>query len=252
MTNFKCPYCDRYLSSRQAYSQHVNKCIKIYIISSDESNNDTSDINDMSLDNEDLNQIEGLPEENLLESYKFEEDENPNIPSISQEGTLDNTGESNNFSEDYDIDQSKESDLEDFNNFEVSPNYEESNDQLEEVTRFPNEAYADLMELVIKHNLNNKARNSIIEFFNKHSNLSTSPLPKNIETGRKLMDLMNIQNLSYSKHCILVHNNKEYFIHYRPIKNCIENLLANPDIIKNFIFKYQSLQVIIYLYYLYY
>lgn len=253
MTNFKCPYCDRYLSSRQAYSQHVNKCIKIYIISSDESNNDTSDINDMSLDNEDLNQIEGLPEENLLESYKFEEDENPNIPSISQEGTLDNTGESNNFSEDYDIDQSKESDLEDFNNFEVSPNYEESNDQLEEVTRFPNEAYADLMELVIKHNLNNKARNSIIKFFNKHSNLSTSPLPKNIETGRKLMDLMNIQNLSYSKHCILVHNNKEYFIHYRPIKNCIENLLANPDIIKNFIFRYQSLQVIIYyLYYLYY
>lgn len=253
MTNFKCPYCDRYLSSRQAYSQHVNKCIKIYIISSDESNNDTSDINDMSLDNEDLNQIEGLPEENLLESYKFEEDENPNIPSISQEGTLDNTGESNNFSEDYDIDQSKESDLEDFNNFEVSPNYEESNDQLEEVTRFPNEAYADLMELVIKHNLNNKAGNSIIKFFNKHSNLSTSPLPKNIETGRKLMDLMNIQNLSYSKHCILVHNNKEYFIHYRPIKNCIENLLANPDIIKNFIFKYQSLQVIIYyLYYLYY
>ena len=253
MTNFKCPYCDRYLSSRQAYSQHVNKCIKIYIISSDESNNDTSDINDMSLDNEDLNQIEGLPEENLLESYKFEEDENPNIPSISQEGTLDNTGESNNFSEDYDIDQSKESDLEDFNNFEVSPNYEESNDQLEEVTRFPNEAYADLMELVIKHNLNNKAGNSIIKFFNKHSNLSTSPLPKNIETGRKLMDLMNIQNLSYSKHCILVHNNKEYFIHYRPIKNCIENLLANPDIIKNFIFKYQSLQIIIYyLYYLYY
>lgn len=253
MTNFKCPYCDRYLSSRQAYSQHVNKCIKIYIISSDESNNDTSDINDMSLDNEDLNQIEGLPEENLLESYKFEEDENPNIPSISQEGTLDNTGESNNFSEDYDIDQSKESDLEDFNNFEVSPNYEESNDQLEEVTRFPNEAYADLMELVIKHNLNNKAGNSIIKFFNKHSNLSTSPLPKNIETGRKLMDLMNIQNLSYSKHCILVHNNKEYFIHYRPIKNCIENLLANPDIIKNFIFRYQSLQVIIYyLYYLYY
>ena len=119
-------------------------------------------------------------------------------------------------------------------------------------TRFPNEAYADLMELVIKYNLNNKARNLIIKFFNKHSNLSTSPLPKNIETGRKLMDLMNIQNLSYSKHCILVHNNKEYFIHYRPIKNCIENLLANPNIIKNFIFKYQSLQVIIYLYYLYY
>ncbi|RHZ80471.1 hypothetical protein Glove_135g39 [Diversispora epigaea] len=32
---------------------------------------------------------------------------------------------------------------------------------------------------------------------------------------------MNISQLSYSKHCILVHNNREYFINYRPIKNCI-------------------------------
>ena len=48
------------------------------------------------------------------------------------------------------------------------------------------------MELVIKHNLNNKARNAIIKFFNKHSNLSISPLPKNIEAGQKYMDIMNV------------------------------------------------------------
>ncbi|RHZ81509.1 hypothetical protein Glove_120g85 [Diversispora epigaea] len=30
---------------------------------------------------------------------------------------------------------------------------------------------------------------------------------------------MNISQLSYSKHCILVHNNRKYFINYRPIKN---------------------------------
>ena len=66
------------------------------------------------------------------------------------------------------------------------------------------------------------------------------------------MDLMNIQKLSYAKHCVLVHKNKEYFIHYRPIKNCIQNLLSNPEIAKNFVFKYQSSVIIFYLYYLYY
>jgi len=65
----------------------------------------------------------------------------------------------------------------------LQSDYEEPNEQEENVTKFPNEAYADLMELVIKHNLNNKAGNAIIKFFNKHSNLSISPLLKNIEVG---------------------------------------------------------------------
>ncbi|RHZ86978.1 hypothetical protein Glove_41g178 [Diversispora epigaea] len=51
------------------------------------------------------------------------------------------------------------------------------------------------MTLIIQHNLNNKAGNAIIRFFNKHSNLPTSPLPKNIEQGRKLMDRMKLINL---------------------------------------------------------
>ena len=50
-------------------------------------------------------------------------------------------------------------------------------------TEFPNEAYADLMVLVTQHKLNNKAGNAVIKFFNKHSNLITSPLPKNIKKG---------------------------------------------------------------------
>ncbi|RHZ73184.1 hypothetical protein Glove_232g17 [Diversispora epigaea] len=76
------------------------------------------------------------------------------------------------------------------------------------------------MALVIENNLNNKAGNAIIKFFNKHSNLSQlSPLPKNIETGRKFMDKMNISQLSYSKYCVLTHNSQDYFVHYRPIKN---------------------------------
>src|SRR5438034_5804788 len=44
----------------------------------------------------------------------------------------------------------------------------------EACSEFLNEAYKDLM-------LNNKAGNDIIRFFNKHLNLTKSPLPKNIE-----------------------------------------------------------------------
>ncbi|RHZ44404.1 hypothetical protein Glove_734g5 [Diversispora epigaea] len=74
------------------------------------------------------------------------------------------------------------------------------------------------MTFVTKHSLNNKAGNAIIKFFNKHSNISVSPLPKNIVVGRRYMDKMNSQ-LSHHKHSILSHNNVEYFIHYCPIVN---------------------------------
>ena len=60
-----------------------------------------------------------------------------------------------------------QSNIDQFNNSDIEePSYEKSNKK-PEVTEFPNEAYADLMELV-KHNLNNKAGNAIIKFFNKH------------------------------------------------------------------------------------
>ena len=41
--------------------------------------------------------------------------------------------------------------------------------------------YGDLMALITKHKLNNKTVNAIIKFFNKHSNLASSPLSISIE-----------------------------------------------------------------------
>ncbi|RHZ85559.1 hypothetical protein Glove_64g126 [Diversispora epigaea] len=325
--DFKCLYCDRYFSSRQAYAQHVNrthydindtslddkdfnrinrfeemqtgweeslpsitneneeyedqnmppasheyedvlentdvilhKSQKVKIPQKSKINFGNMynyDINDTSLDDKDFNRInrfeemqtgweESLP--SITNENKEYEDQNMSLASHEYEDVLENTDVVSNFSKNYDINQTsqsnfdqsdrfEESNIEDYDNFEqVSPEREEN------VMEFPNEAYADLMELFIKHNLNNKTGNAIIKFFDKHSNLSTSPLPKNIEAGRKLMDIMNVQKLPYSKHCILNYKNKEYFVYYRPIKSCIENLLSNPDIIKNFIYKYQFLQ----------
>src|SRR5271170_6310067 len=62
-----------------------------------------------------------------------------------------------------------------------SENFEDIFEESEVNANYPNKAYADLMTLVTKYNLSNKIGNAIIKFFNKHSNLNTSPLLKSIE-----------------------------------------------------------------------
>ncbi|RHZ83383.1 hypothetical protein Glove_95g10 [Diversispora epigaea] len=88
--------------------------------------------------------------------------------------------------------------------FEESESAEE---ETETIPKFSNNIYSDLMTLIIQHNLNNKARNAIIRFFNKHSNLLTSLFPKNIEQGRKLMDRMKLINLLNKEK---TNNNRNY------------------------------------------
>ena len=120
--------------------------------------------------------------------------------------------------------------------------FEEPN-EFKACTEFPNEAYEDLMVLVTKHKLNNKAGNAIIRFFNKHSNLSKSPLPKNIESGREFMNNMKCSNLEFNKTCILNHNNREYFLYNRHLIHCIKNILDVPEITKDFALSFENYEV---------
>jgi len=87
--NFKCLYCDRYFSSRQAYAQHVNKT--------------HSDINDTSLDVKNSNRIEEL-QTVRKESLPFttNEYEDQNMSPASHE--YENIDVLSNFLKDYDID----------------------------------------------------------------------------------------------------------------------------------------------------
>src|SRR5207249_11654973 len=83
----------------------------------------------------------------------------------------------------------------------------------EACSEFPNDAYKDLMLLVTRHKLNNRAGNDIIRFFNKHSNLTKSPLPKNIEKGRAFMNNMKFSNLdNFCKVLITNHGGKDYYL----------------------------------------
>jgi len=266
-TNFQCKYCDRYFASRNAYSQHVGRCVDTFMWSNtEESSEDVSNIvssvNEMLIDNEDFSHIDEFQEENLPSvsevSYKFENDQD-------YEGDISFSGISSNMEECENFDEILPASLQSCENFdEILPaslqscenideflsaslrSYDEPEEEpeVESTREFPNEAYADLMTLVIENNLSNKAGNAIIKFFNKHSDLpQSSPLPKNIETGRKYMNKMNISQLSYFKHRVLIHNGQDYFIHYRPIKNCIENLLSNSEISRHFLFKYENSEV---------
>jgi len=105
---------------------------------------------------------------------------------------------------------------------------------------------AILMTLVMKHKLSNASGNAIIKFFNKHTNLATSPLPKSIKQGREYMDRMNLPNLTYYKTCVINYNKKEYYLHHRSLLSCIKNILSIPGISQNFALTFEKLEVIIY------
>ncbi|KAF0532972.1 zn-finger domain-containing protein [Gigaspora margarita] len=131
-------------------------------------------------------------------------------------------------------------------NISVSADYFEDmqnnsfDNENQEYNKFPNKAYADLMVLVTKYKLSNAAKNMIISFFNKHSNNSKSPLPKNIKQGKLFIN--NIKsNLSYKKTKVLDHDNTEYFLYHMPLMCCIQNILEISDIFQTFAPEYEEL-----------
>ncbi|RHZ86760.1 hypothetical protein Glove_46g101 [Diversispora epigaea] len=166
--NFKCLYCDRYLSSRNAYSQHVKYC------------NELKELNTNSDDFSQIEELQSIREENLPPvseiSYQYESDSNyaGDVSLRSEEfENFDEILSENlqNYTEKSDINMSNT--LEEFEpkSLTLQDNIEESKVEIKE---FPNETYADLMTLVTKHNLSNKVGNSIIKFFNRHSDLHWS------------------------------------------------------------------------------
>ncbi|CAB4436216.1 unnamed protein product [Rhizophagus irregularis] len=51
--------------------------------------------------------------------------------------------------------------------------------------------------------------------------------------GRKFINSMNIDHLSYFKTKVLTYEDEEYYLHHRPIFDAVKELLSNPDILKN-------------------
>ncbi|RHZ82607.1 hypothetical protein Glove_108g30 [Diversispora epigaea] len=153
---------------------NVNRCINLYDISTEKSNTEVSEVTNMLLDNDDFNRIE--------ERQSVQEIEN--LPSGSE---ITDLFEYDNYDADASVSLEVISNIperfEEILSKNLDVRSESSRNEDSDVEEFPNESYADLMTLVIKYNLNNKADNAIIKFFNKYFNLSISPLFKNIEMG---------------------------------------------------------------------
>jgi len=232
--SFKCPFCPRTFSQRTAYSQHVQVCLRKVEVEEEESNSETHSI--------DITQDINESDDNELMEYEPFQESAQDTSFSSMESTYSNLlSEISIMSYGENIELEESEVLEESEESEESEIFEEVKEpEPEALTEFPNDTYKDLMVLVTKHKLNNKAGNAIIQFFNKHSALSKSPLPKNIEKGRTFMNKMKFPNLSFNKICITYHNDREYFLHYQSLIQCIKNILAVPDITQNFALSFEN------------
>ncbi|RHZ87688.1 hypothetical protein Glove_32g33 [Diversispora epigaea] len=180
-TSYKCLYCNiRYFSNRNSYFQHVNRCIKLYDVSTEESNTEVSEVTDMLLDNDDFNhieerqnvqEIENLPSgseiTDLFEYGDYDADVSvlleviSNIPERFEEILSESLR-----NKDLDVEslQNEDSNIECLQNEDSDVKSESSRNEDSDVEEFPNESYADLMTLVTKYNLITKPAMQLSNF----------------------------------------------------------------------------------------
>ncbi|RHZ88348.1 hypothetical protein Glove_23g39 [Diversispora epigaea] len=240
--SWKCDFCpQRIFTTKTSYTNHIKQCLKsvdsseelsleVMMIDSLESENLLNNENNFESIHENSNEDEdeGENEDEDNDSYNAEVEEESLTSNISHSSVsfFENIELSNSEPENYS-----------FNNY--ASDYNNICEEAEPI-EFPNNAYADLMALVTNYNLSNEATNAVIHFFNEHSNLLLSLLPKNVKKGRELMEKMKIPTLTSKKHKILTHNNIDYYLFYHPVLNCIKNILSISDISQNFTLRFEN------------
>ncbi|RHZ72266.1 hypothetical protein Glove_243g21 [Diversispora epigaea] len=165
-------------------------CIKLYDISTEESNTKVSEVNDMLLDNDDFNYLFEYGDYNADVSVSLEVISN--IPECFEEILFKSLQNKNS---DVKSLQNDDSNIKCLQNEDLDIKSESSQNENSDIEEFPNKTYADLIILVTKYNLDNKVNNAIIKFFNKHFNLSISPFSKNIETDATTTDTLGKESL---------------------------------------------------------
>ncbi|GES94661.1 hypothetical protein GLOIN_2v1488317 [Rhizophagus clarus] len=202
--SFKCPLCMRIFSQRFAYTQHAQKCLKNVEVEVEEDD----DNNDSEKYSSEMDTRSNLSSE--YENDKVEVDDDNDVQNMS----FDSIGsaisemslEDSNFENI--LDSSEEPEI-----FE-----EPKNLNTKTCTEFPNDAYKDLMLLVTKYKIT-------------------------IKVGRAFMNNMKFSNLEFSKVLITKHEDKDYFLYYQNLIQCIKNILTVPDITQNFALSYENYEV---------
>ncbi|GES96165.1 hypothetical protein GLOIN_2v1488317 [Rhizophagus clarus] len=202
--SFKCPLCMRIFSQRFAYTQYAQKCLKNVEV-----------------------EVEEDDDNNDSEKYSSEMDTRSNLSSEYENDKVevDDDNDVQNMSFDSIESAISEMSLEDSNIENILDSSEEpeifeepKNLNTKTCTEFPNDAYKDLMLLVTKYKINNKS-------------------------GRAFMNNMKFSNLEFSKVLITKHEDKDYFLYYQNLIQCIKNILTVPDITQNFALSYENYEV---------
>ena len=226
----RCPICDRTFSRRTSYSQHVQVCLK--------NAEEFGEVDTQSIDNEEHSNVEIDTRNNEECEMDNNENDNIDVQDMSFDSIESTRSELISEMSTMSFADILESDILESDTLELDTLESEPAN-----TEFPNEAYKDLMLLVTNYKLSNKAGNEIIQFFNKHSNLAKSPLPKNIEKGREFMNNMKISSLEFDKVFMTTHNDKDYFLYCQNLMNCVKNIIAIPDITKDFALSFENYKV---------
>ena len=101
------------------------------------------------------------------------------------------------------------------------------------------------MEIVYKHQLSNSAGDAIINFFNKFSNLDTSPLPPSTRIGKELLDNSTIPYMKFKEVPIVIFQNVEYSFYYRSLIKTIKSLIMIDSINQSLVLDYNDKREVI-------
>ena len=113
----------------------------------------------------------------------------------------------------------------------------EGKNKPEHIAEWPNDAYHDFMELIVEGNISNKIGDKIIKFFNKHSNLEKSPLPKSTKDGKDYLNQISSPSIDFKEKSVANYARVDFKLYYRPIFRAIQALIQRPEVAENFVHK---------------
>src|SRR2546421_9200672 len=93
------------------------------------------------------------------------------------------------------------------------------------------------MELIVENNVSNKTGDKFIKFFNKHSNLKESPLPRSTKNGKDYLNQIKSPSLDFKERVVKPSDDLEFTFYYRPIFRAIQALIQRPEVADNFVHK---------------
>ena len=192
-----------------------------------------------------MQEIESIIEDEPIHRYNLRsqvqnietEDTNSETEDINFE-TEDNSEDSEtkiqlpiNLEPDFDLEDLQGASLDD------ALNTNEEKNKSETTVKWPNDAYRDFMELMVENNISNKTGDKIIKFFNKHSNLKNSPLPKSAKSGKDYLNQINSPSVDFKEKVVITYEEVDFKLYYRPIFCAIQVLLQRPKVADNFVCK---------------